>query len=208
VFKKALRGIALLAFAIVLGIASAVVRVRWFGNMGDVDVGPWRTSTATGSSHADAALRAVVAVKATLAMTRDEAIYFVAETDSQGKTLTGACDYHVIGGDPESRWWSLTAYAADRFLVANPDRRYSVSKDSVVRVLPPETEAQANTQATSAGYSVVLSKARPATVPVNNWIALPAGHFVLTLRLYQPAPTITSDPRRATLPVIAAENCT
>ena len=37
------------------------------------------------------------------------------------------------GRDPEARWWSITAYTRDHFLIETPSHRYSVDKSSAVR---------------------------------------------------------------------------
>jgi len=65
---------------------------------------------------------------------------------------------------------------------------YSVSKNSIQR-------------AADGSFRATVS-ARPAG---SNWIALQPGPFTLTLRLYNPDPTL--DPAHAALPAIAKERC-
>lgn len=188
--SKGWRIVAAVLIALVVGVGSGLARLRWFVSLGGVDVGPWQTSTAIGSSSADALLRAAIAVNAILAMNRDEAVYFIARDDSAGKPLDGACRYRVSGTDPEARWWSLTVYGSDRFLVPNPQHRYSESLDSVHH--------------DSNGHFDITLARQPQD---GNWIALPDGRFLLTLRLYNPSPALVADPSRAQLPTIVAEGC-
>lgn len=186
--------LAAVALAGVLGWGSALLRLRWFVGLGDIEIGPWQTSTKTGSAQADALLRAAIAVNAILAMNREQAIYFVARTDSAGHRLDGRCRYRVTGSDPDSRWWSLTVYGSDRFLVPNAEHRYSASRESVTR------DADGR-------YAVRLSRQRPEGLADGDWAALPEGAFLLTLRLYQPSPAVTADTAHVKLPEIVAEAC-
>ena len=78
-------------------------------------------------------LRAYVAVHGLLALGREETIYYTATNDSEGQTLDGNCSYRVEGRDLPARWWGITAYGADDFLIPNPADRYSVSMNSVAR---------------------------------------------------------------------------
>jgi hypothetical protein len=100
---------------------------------GQLSTGPWGTSLATGSTHADLYTRAVVALRGLLALPREETIYYTATTDIDGRPLDGRCDYRLIGSDLAARWWSITAYGADSFLIPNAEHRHSVSQTTVQR---------------------------------------------------------------------------
>jgi hypothetical protein len=93
--------------------------------------GPWRTSLSTGSADSDLYTRASVALHGLLALNRSETIYYTAATDSSGAVLDGACAYDIVGRDPDARWWSITAYGSDDYLIPNPVDRYSISKNTV-----------------------------------------------------------------------------
>jgi hypothetical protein len=95
--------------------------------------GPWLTSLYTGSSEGGPHLRAHVAVHGLLALGREETMYYTAVSDSEGKALDGNCSYQIEGRDPPTRWWSITAYGADDFLIPNAADLYSVSVNSVAR---------------------------------------------------------------------------
>src|SRR5271155_3459518 len=106
----ALRILAVLIVGTALGLATT-----WFvtsrGGMGDSVVdGPWKTSLVVGSSQSDPYTRARVALHGLLALNRSETIYYTATTDDQGHALDGQCVYEIRGRDPNTRWWSITAY--------------------------------------------------------------------------------------------------
>ena len=122
-----------LAIGTALGLA-----LTWYtafrGAMpGGVTDGPWHTNLAIGASAGDALTRARVALHGLLALNRSETVYYTATADSQGARLDGGCTYRIAGRDPAARWWSITAYGPDDYLIPNPQHRYSVSKNSVVR---------------------------------------------------------------------------
>jgi len=165
--------------------------VRGGGMGGDTVNGPWRTSLLTGSTQSGAALRASVALHGLLALNRSETIYYTAVTDSAGDALDGRCTYRVTGRDPPARWWSITAYGADDYLIATPSELYSVSKNSIVR--RPD------------GSFIVTVLRNAGSV---DQIAVGDGRFSLTLRLYNPAPSVAADPTHVALPTIEKAGCT
>jgi len=176
--------------ALVIGATSAVLRVRVLADADDLRIGPWRASSLTGSTQADPELRAVVAVNAILALNRQEAIYFYARTDDEGRPLSGACHYRVTGSDLPARWWSLTAYGADHFLIPSPAHQYSVTRNRVDRD-------------ENGVFSVAVSQ-DPAP---GNAIATGPGSFGLTLRAYQPDSSLLSATPAVSLPRIQREHC-
>ncbi|HEY2069803.1 MAG TPA: DUF1214 domain-containing protein [Rhizomicrobium sp.] len=183
-----------LAAAVVIGTVLGLF-VTWlvvFENAmpGGVSDGPWRTNLSIGSAAGDIRTRAAVALHGLLALDRKETLYYTAGTDSTGAALSGACTYRVTGRDPDARWWSITAYGPDDYLIPNPGKHYSVSKNSV-------------THAADGSFQAIVS-AMPAPT---NWIALTPGAFTLTLRLYNPGAKAAADPAHATLPAIAKESC-
>lgn len=115
--------------AVVLGVASAWLWLTRVG-MSGVDAGIWRTNLLAGSREADAYTRARISLGAVLALDRSETLYYTTEHDDDGNTLRAECRYRIDGTPPPARWWSITAYAADNFLFANAERRYSVSGEN------------------------------------------------------------------------------
>jgi hypothetical protein len=157
---------------------------------GDVRDGPWRTSLATGSAQGGALLRATVALHGLFALNRGETIYYSATTDSAGAALDARCVYRVTGRDPPARWWSITAYGGDDFLIPNPHHIYSVSKNSVRRE-------------EDGSFAITLKR----DAARRNEIATGGGAFSLTLRLYNPGGAVADDPAHVALPRIEKAGC-
>lgn len=179
-------------FALVAGVGSAWLAIHGAMHAAGVTNGPWVTSLAIGSPAADPYTRALVAVTGLLALNRSEAIYFTATHDGEGRPLNGDCSYRVRGEDLPARWWSLTAYGADHYLIANAADRYSFSPASLARGGDtPEWEV------------TVAAQPQPG-----NWLPVEAGApFSLTLRLYNPEPEAVAAPEAIRLPAITRISC-
>lgn len=181
----------IVVLAVALGLGSAVLMLRT-GKMGDdVAVGPWRASLAAGSASADMYTRARVALYGLLALDKKETLYYTASTDDAGETLSGNCTYVVTGNDLATRWWSVTAYGPDSFLIPNEAGIYSFSKTTVKR------EADGR-------YIVRVSADRQE----GNWLPVRQGErFDMTARFYNPDASVYAAPGAAKLPTIAKESC-
>lgn len=161
----------------------------WLGRAGEgrIAVGPWHTSLAVGATDADIYTRTYTAINGLLALNRSETIYFDAHHDDDGRKLQADCEYDVSGGPISARWWSITAYASDNFLIPNAANRYSYNVKSLT---------------TDAGgrYSIALGpRERPG-----HWLPTGdgGGGFSLLLRLYNPEADIATTPGVARLPNI------
>jgi len=180
--------------SLALGLGSAALAVRGGLATGDVHVGPWRTNLTTGSADASLYTRARVAVAGLLALAPSETIYFTAATDSGGEPLRASCDYVLAGGELPARWWSVTAYGADHFLIPNAAGRYSIGQTTLLR--------------DSGGRWTARVSSQPSD---GNWIPSgdpgASGAFSLTLRLYNPNADLARDPASAKLPELAQEGC-
>lgn len=174
-----------------LGLGGAWLSVRGGLGAGSAKSGPWVTSAVTGSADADLRTRATVAIAGLLALSAKEAIYFNAEEDSAGAPLDGRCRYRVTGSDPKARWWSITLYGADHFLVPNPEQRFSVHMRNVPRTGPGVFAFDVGPSGEGEGW-----------LPTGG-----QGHFALTLRAYNPDPAIIGRPDRANLPRIEKVSC-
>jgi hypothetical protein len=189
--RVALRWGASILVALLLGLGSAWWTVRHGIAAATVRNGAWQTSTETGSPDAGMYLRAQVAVAGLLALNPSEAMYYRAATDDAGQPLLGDCDFVVEGTDPATRWWSLTAYAADNYLIPNAAERYSFSQTTVGR--------------DADGRFRIVVSARPHD---GNWLPVAAGApFDLTLRLYNPDAALTADLAGTPLPRITRTGC-
>jgi hypothetical protein len=184
------KAILALAAGTVLGLALTWLTVFRGTMPGGIADGPWRGNLSIGAASGDAFTRASVALHGLLALNRSETLYYTASVDSAGAALDGACTYRVFGRDPDARWWSITAYGPDDYLIPNVARAYSVSKNSVARDKP--------------GLFAATVSPRPAKA---DWIATMQGRFTLTLRLYNPGNAAADDPAHAALPAIVRESC-
>jgi hypothetical protein len=180
--RIALKILGVLVVGVALGLAATWFTVFRGTMAGNVSDGPWKTSLYAGSSEGGPYLRASIAVHGLLALNRHETIYYTAATDSDGAALDGACVYQLRGWAPPARWWSITAYGADDFLIPNPANRYSVSMNSVVLG--------------EHSMAVVTVSKTPATM---NWIPVTDGRFNLSIRLYNPDDAVAADPEHVAL---------
>jgi hypothetical protein len=187
---RALKILSMLGAGIMLGLAATWATVIRGTESGSVSDGPWHTSFHAGSSEGGPYLRAYIAVHGLLALSREEAVYYTAADDNDGNALDGRCVYQLEGRDPSARWWSITAYGADDFLIPQPDDRYSVSMNSVAR-------------RADGAFAITLSKAQAE----GNWIPVAAGRFNLTIRLYNPQAAVVADPVHVAMPAISKVAC-
>lgn len=192
--RHALGVAALLLCAILVGVVTAVLGVRNQFSAGGVRSGPWQTNANIGSTGAGPYLRAGVALGGLLALNASETVYYTAMTDDAGRPLSTSCQYRVEGTEPATRWWSITAYADDNFLIRGSNGRYSVDKTAVEKG--------------ADGSFVVRVGGEPRA---GNWISTgppDGGHpFSLTLRLYNPDAAIPANLGAVTLPSIVSEHC-
>jgi hypothetical protein len=173
------------------GAGLAIVQVRGAGSQKQITNGPWSTNLDQGTADASALTRARVALFGLLALPAKEAMYYSARTDSDGAPLNGACTYTISGGELDARWWSITLYKGEGWLVKNEANRWSVGGNA------PERDAAGN-------WSFTVSPEKPEGL----W--LPTGRtpvFDLTLRTYHPKGALFSDPTNAKLPTIKKERC-
>ncbi|MFJ4693138.1 DUF1254 domain-containing protein [Streptomyces sp. NPDC088766] len=111
----------------------------------------------------------------------EEAIYLVAFEDADGgKLSTGRYEIRFEPGQlpPVGAFWSLTAYDADRNLIANPIGRYSVGDRTPGLVTDPD-----------GGLTVSLRPDSPGPEREGNWLPTPErGDWFTMLRMYLPRP--------------------
>lgn len=186
-----------LASAVGAGIlaSDAVVSVPADPNrvFSEIHNGSWFTSEDFGANTASDRVRTMVARKGLFALKKDETIYFTTTLDDDGQALDAACDYTMSGGPLAARWWSVTVYAADDFLVSGPAQRYSYDMNSV--------------RAGPGGRYAIRISPRPQD---GDWLfagRAGAGAFSLTLRIYNPEAAVYSDLTGIELPSIRNEGC-
>jgi hypothetical protein len=177
------------------GAAFAVHQVRSDYATKQVQNGPWSANTDQGTAGASALTRAKVALNGLLALPAKEAMYFITSTDSDGAPLNGKCTYRVSGGELDARWWSITLYQGEGWLVQNAANRWSVGSGSL-----PMNESKPPSWDFWVGPKA----------PKDDLQYLPTGgieKFDLTLRTYHPQGALLNDPGKAKLPTIKKEGC-
>ncbi len=189
--KRFLKYLTCILVALFLGVGSALWAIKSHARRSWLQNKSWRVNLDIGSKNTGLYSKAAVARAGLFALNKSETIYYVAGTDDEGKPLTSDCDYRIEGKDLDARWWSITLYGADFFLVPNDQKRYSFNGQNVKRKQ-------------DGGYIIFASR----TAKQDNW--LPSGdqdQFYLTLRLYNPAKSVYTNPGRIELPSITREVC-
>ena len=164
------------------------------GGLGDGGIrnGPWTTSLGYGTKATDPLTRAIVARSGLLALPAKETVYWLATTDASGAPLDGNCRYSLSGKPLDARWWSVTVYDDEGYLVDNSGRLWSVNGANVA--LDDKSE-----------WRVTIAPDQPADTA---WLPGVKGqNFQLTLRMYNPGPAFRADPERAALPQLVMEGC-
>ena len=184
------------ALGIALGVLSAVFAINNAMAAGAVKNGEWQTNVNIGSSDASMHLRAAIAVKGLMGLRREEVIYFYVERDANGEPLTSECDYELVGMPPDARWWSVTVYGEDNFLIDNDWDLYSASGESLHLK-------------DDGSFSIHLS----ANEQDGDWIPTAGsdedagGGFDVTLRLYNPSEAVYRNLATTPLPRISRVAC-
>ena len=189
--KRLFEILAIVLIALVIGAGSAVWVIDSFAKVQTIKDGAWTTHPLIGSVQANMYLRATIARIALFALSRTEAIYYNAFTDEEGEPLRPECDYIIEGGDLPARWWSVTAYDKDHFLIPNALNRYSYNMKNL------RGDGQGR-------YKIYLSQ----TPKDLNWLpAAQQGTISITLRAYNPAQALAENMGSAELPRIMKVRC-
>jgi hypothetical protein len=138
--------------------------------------GAWTLLGDTGAYGADYLFRAVTALIGLGANLPEDAIYPLATVDTAGEPLTGANTYvvHFDSEPPVKGFWSLTAYDAPRFLIANPIDRYALrGNDPLVKNA-------------DGSFDLYLQADSPGADKAANWLPTGTEAFAVYLRMYWP----------------------
>lgn len=189
--KYLISGLVALVVGTVLGVASAGIAIEGVIFSTAINNGPWMTNLSIGSEQASPYVRAAIALHGLLALRQSETIYYTAFKDSTGNPLDGNCTYKVQGKAPDARWWSITPYGADDYLIPNDLKRFSYNMNNV-------------TYDSSGIYTIYVSRDQQsgAWLPLGNQV-----EFSLSLRLYNPGQSVRDNPDKIELPIIIKENC-
>ncbi len=142
----------------------------------------WSTPPANiGNFGTDYNTRAAVATVGLGANLPADATYPNTRLDAQGQPLNGNHRYrlHFKAGElpPVQAFWSLTAYGADDFLIANALNRYALGdRDPLMRNA-------------DGSLDLLVQATPPEGATLANWLPVKAGApFLLNARLYWPKP--------------------
>lgn len=186
--KFVLKLILILIFSLMLGVGSAIVVAK---SMKSVKMnGQWEIDTALGDTKANIYQKAYSAISAPYAISKNEALYYMANTDENGDQLISNCEYTIQTTKIDARWWNITVYS-DRFLIPNQLNRYSYRSTNI--------KTDANEQS-----NIYLSKLPKE----GNWLPIDGqNELTLCLRIYHPSQTILNKPELVELPSIIKEQC-
>jgi hypothetical protein len=180
-----------MSLGIALGLGSAWYVLDNGLSIDAVDVGAWTVRTEAGQPIADPYTSAYVARIGHIPLKIEEAIYFFANADDEGRELDGACTYALTGSNLRSAWWSISAHTPDGELIPSPARRYSYTQAAM---LFDEDQI----------YRLTVS---PEAQP-GNWLPTSGtGPIFLVLRLHGPAPDHIRAPETVPVPAIEREGC-
>ncbi len=183
-----MKRIALLFLACLSGAAAGGAAALWAAGMlgaapalsDQVRIGVWASDWSIGSEAANPWTRARIARHGLLALRKEEAVYFTANTDSDGRRLRETCTYEVHGGPIPGSWWSVTLYDAGSYLPRNQDGALSFDL----------TKAEAGGMEGDWRFTIA-----PGPFPAEAGISSRgAGAFDLTLRIYRPTADLLASP--------------
>jgi len=178
-----------LILALGVGYYSARWAINEMSESQAITNGPWLINPEIGSAQSDPYTRAGVAIRGLLALNQSEAIYFFANHDSDGAPLEGNCTYSVSVQNLPARWWTITAYGPDHYLMENEENRFAVSLE----------DTNSSTLSFSIGRD---APTRGVWLPIGD-----ADHFSLTLRAYNPESALLNNLATVPLPTIRREDC-
>ncbi len=182
------KSILFVVLAICCGIAVAVYRIAGIeSSKAFFTNGSWTGSKALALGQ-DKLVTAQVTTFALFALPSKEAIYLFARRDEQKETLNSENDYTITGNvyQINAKYWSMTVYGKDLYLVDNKDNRYSFNNSTL------QTDSAGN-------FTITLSHTRKGT----NWLPTPEqAKFNVVLRIYKGESDFLSKLETTSLPVI------
>lgn len=189
----------LLYFIIILIIAAieTVIAVKIYPKIAFVKNDIWTILPSPGDPDRSIYTRAAVAAAGTFASKKPEQAYYQTEIDIEDQPLNGNCLYRLSGEDIESRWWSITAYANDGFLIENTEKLYSYNSETI------NYNANGGFEIYFLGDNDFISD-----VSNENWLRVNQDeNFNVSLRIYYPGEEFFSNLRRVNLPIVEKVKC-
>ena len=168
---KFLKPFLFVLLALTIGVAIAVYRIAGFeSNDAFFHNGSWMGSKNLPLGKDDL-LTAQVTCFALFALPGEEAIYLFAKRDEHHEKFHSKNDYTVTGNIHQihAKYWSITAYGKDLYLIPNNAERYSFNNSNI------QTDSAGN-------FSIAVSNKEKQ----GNWLPSPDnGGFGLVLRIYR-----------------------
>jgi hypothetical protein len=189
----------LLYFIIILIIAAleTVIAIKIYPKVAFVKNDIWTILPSPGDPDRSIYTRAAVAAAGTFASKKPEQAYYQTEIDIEDQPLNGNCLYRLSGEDIESRWWSITAYANDGFLIENTEKLYSYNSETI------NYNANGGFEIYFLGDNDFISD-----VSNENWLRVNQDeNFNVSLRIYYPGEEFFSNLRRVNLPIVEKVKC-
>ena len=189
----------LLYFIIILIIAAleTVIAIKIYPKIAFVKNDIWTILPSPGDPDRSIYTRAAVAAAGTFASKKPEQAYYQTEIDIEDQPLNGNCLYRLSGEDIESRWWGITAYANDGFLIENTEKLYSYNSETI------NYNANGGFEIYFLGDNDFISD-----VSNENWLRVNQDeNFNVSLRIYYPGEEFFSNLRRVNLPIIEKVKC-
>jgi len=189
----------LLYFIIILIIAAleTVIAIKIYPKIAFVKNDIWTILPSPGDPDRSIYTRAAVAAAGTFASKKPEQAYYQTEIDIEDQPLNGNCLYRLSGEDIESRWWSVTAYANDGFLIENTEKLYSYNSETI------NYNANGGFEIYFLGDNDFISD-----VSNENWLRVNQDeNFNVSLRIYYPGEEFFSNLKRVNLPIVEKVKC-
>ncbi|MDQ1166797.1 MULTISPECIES: DUF1214 domain-containing protein [unclassified Flavobacterium] len=186
--KKIAIGLGLILLAVVLGSGIGIYNIKSGKSDSQRKIGNWQTVDKDKDLNtADLLTIAQVAVYGPYALTKKEVIYLSTNTDSEGNALDPKSDYVINGKKLDAKYWSITAYDENGFLIKNPINKYGYNLEDV------------KYEADSTSYKINLSgtEKKENWLPINN-----VQKTSLIIRLYLPSEKLRENLTVETLPTI------
>jgi hypothetical protein len=161
-------------------IANDRIMIQFKINKDVYDIDGWGF-TKTGIYGTDYLMRALITAIGLGANRPQDAVYSTSQKDGDGRAYDGANKYvmRFAKGQlpPVEGFWSLTMYDGGYFFVPNPINRYSISVRQDLKANP------------DGSVDLYIRKDSPGADKESNWLPVPAGKFILMLRMYWPDET-------------------
>lgn len=167
--------------AIEAGTMRAQRLIEERGNSLGAVVDGWQQIPRMGTYGDDYLFRAAVAWKFIYTNSPEEALYPIAETDSDGEPLSGDNRYQLRFAPghlpPVEAFWSITLYDSEsRLMVHNPIERYSIGD-----------RTPGLRYGDDGSLTLFVQHQSPAPELMGNWLPAPKGRFYLNVRAYIPS---------------------